>query len=320
MAAQNRDRVVHFYEIVHDQDSHARMPHRDWGELYRPLAQMPLEDRTVISEGETLIGAVEPAQTAPHLMIARLRQDRPQQVDFDDGSFGYLQLAANKGLVDVTTLYFLPFGNVVATMAGGLSAPRARALQRWFNGMGLTGGKVRLRPVVNARSREKLEQAQTVDQVTITLQPEPSDSPSSLRRTANLGEVASRLHEAYPDMDITLTLAVPKKRRGLSALRRSRGQRQLLDATRALARDLDDWLDNSDAVAQGRADAHVLQWNQQIEDEKIDFVSERITAKCVLPSTSTDGHTIDLHVALTQLEQVALDHQRTLRAAVGADL
>ncbi|MDH2389375.1 hypothetical protein QCN29_11335 [Streptomyces sp. HNM0663] len=320
MAARNRDRTVHFYEIADAKEPASRMGYRNWAAELRQLRDLPLTQRTVESAGETLIGAVDPLQPAPHLLVAKVRKDKPQQINFDDGSFSYLQLAANKGLIDVTTVYFLSFGNVVATMGGGISAPRVRAIQRWFNGMHLIGEEIALRPVVDARSRDKLARASAVEKVTIRVLPEPHDSPSALRSSSDIGTALSRMHEEYPDMTITLTLEVPKKPRWYSLRRRARGHRQLLDSTSALAADISDWLDNTDAVDTARAVAHIEEWDQQATDEKIDFVAERITAKCRVPLESTDGHSIDLHVALTELERVALEHERALRAAVGADV
>ncbi|MGW7293156.1 hypothetical protein ACWGIB_12335 [Streptomyces xiamenensis] len=320
MAARNRDRTVHFYQVCDTKDDAPPLPVQDWGVLLRRLRDMPLRDRTVLWNGETLIGAVDPLQPAPHLLLAKVRREAPQQINFDDGSFSHLQLAANQGLVDVTTVHFLSFGNVMATMSGGISAPRVSALQRWFNGMNLMSDEIELRPVVNARSREKLARASAVETLTVRVQPEPYDSPTALSQSSDLGAAIGRLHEEYPDMTITLTLEVPKKRRWYSPVRRSRGQRQLLDSTSAFARDIGDWLDNSDAVDVARATAHIEDWEQQAADEKIDFVAERITTKCQVPLESTDGHSVDLHFALVELARVAHEKERILRVAVGADL
>ncbi|MGD6745423.1 hypothetical protein ACOKM3_26755 [Streptomyces sp. BH106] len=320
MAARNRDRTVHFYEIVDAKAPRARMEHRGWAERLQGIRDLPVADRTVNAGGETLIGAVDPLQPAPHLLLVKVRKDAPQLINFDDGSLSQLQLAANRGLVDVTTLYFLRFGNVIATMSGGISAPRVRALQRWLNGMNLIGEEIQLRPVVDARSRDKLARAVAVDSLTIRVEPEAYDSPSALRSSSDIGSALSQMHASYPDMVITLTLEVPKKRRWSWPRRRSRGQRQLLDSTNALSADIGDWLDNSDAVHTARAAAHVEEWHEQANDEKIDFVAERITAKCRVPLEATDGHAVDLHVALTELARVALEHERTLRAAVSAEV
>ncbi|MFH9420110.1 hypothetical protein [Streptomyces sp. NPDC017529] len=321
MTARNRDRTVHFYQVADAKEPDVPPLNRqDWGVLLGRLRDLPLGERTVGSGGETLIGAVDPNQPAPHLLLAKVRKDHPQQINFDDGSFSQLQLAANQGLVDVTTVYFLSFGNVMATMGGGISAPRVSAIQRWFNSMQFVREEVQLRPVVDGRSREKLARATAVDKLTIRLQPEPHDSPTALRSSADLGDALGNLHEKYPDMAITLTLEVPKKRSRFSLRRRSRGQQRLLDSTTALARDIGDWLDNTDAVHTARAEAHIDDWNQQSTDEKIDFVAERITAKCLVPVEATDGHSVNLHVALTELARVAHEQERVLRAAVGADV
>lgn len=320
MVARNRDRTVQFYVVADANKPDARMPEQPWRSMLRQLRETPLAHRTVESAGETLIGAVDPNQPEPHLLLAKVRRDVPQQINFDDGSFSRLQLAVNQGLVDVTTVYFLRFGNVVATMGGGISAPRVRAIQRWFNGMHLMSEEIELRPVVDARSRDKLARATAVERLVIRVQPEPHDSPTALRSSSDIGEAIDRMHQTYPDMMITLTLEVPKKRRWYSPRRRSQGQRQLLDSTTALSRDISDWLDNTDAVDTARAVAHIDEWDQQATDEKIDFVAERITAKCRVPLESTDGHSVDLHVALTELGRVAQEHERILRVAVGADL
>lgn len=245
MAARNRDRIVHFYEIADgsaDDATPSRLPHRDWGAHIRRLCGGTPQQRTVRSGDDILIGAVDPHQTAPHLLLAKVRQDVPQLIDHVDGTLGRLQLAADKELVDVTTVYFLPFGNVVATMAGGISAPRVQALRRWLDGMRAAAPDVRdiaLRPVVNARSREKLAHAAAIERLAVRISPEPYDSPSSLRASSDLGTALSRLHEDNPDMVITLTLEVPKKSRSLVPRRRARGHQRLLDSTRALANDIE---------------------------------------------------------------------------------
>lgn len=324
MATRNRDRIVHFYEIADaDAADGSRLQHRDWGGRIRSLCTQPPQQRTVHAGDEILIGAVDPHQTAPHLLLAKVRQDVPQLIDHVDGTLGLLQLAADKELVDVTTVYFLPFGNVVATMAGGISAPRAQALKRWLDGMRAAASDVRniqLRPVVNARSREKLAHASAIEKLTVKIAPEPHDSPSALRSSSDLGSALSRLHEDNPDMTITLTLEVAKKSRTLSPRRRARGHSRLLDSTRAFAGDIEDWLDNSDAVDTAAARARMEAWHSEADDEKIDFVSERITAKCVVPFSSSNGHAIDLQVALNKLERVSHENERVLRAAVSADL
>ncbi|MBQ1122214.1 hypothetical protein [Streptomyces sp. B15] len=320
MAVQNRQRTVHFYQFADVREPAVDpLPWQNWERLLRRLRDLPVPDRTVESGGETFIGAVDPQQTAPHLLLAKVRRDHPQQIDFADGSLSKLQLAADKGLVEVTTVLFLPYGNVLATMGGGMSAPRVSAIQRWFGGMALLREQVELRPVVNAQSRDKLAHAQAVDSLEVRVQPEPYDSPSSLRAASNLGSGMNRIREEFPDMTITLKIEVPKRGR-LTPRRRSRGQRHLLDSTAAFARDIGDWLDNTDSVDVAHARAHVEEYGQQSKNEVIDFVSERITAKCQVPLGATDGHHVDIHVALEKLAQASRDRERELRSAVGADI
>lgn len=179
---------------------------------------------------------------------------------------------------------------------------------------------IELRPVVNARSREKLQHAVAIERLSVRIAPEPYDSPTALRASSDLGTALSRLHADNPDMMITLTLEVPKKSRTLSPRRRARGHNRLLDSTRVFANDVEDWLDNSDVVDAAAARARMEAWHSEADDEKIDFVSERITAKCVVPFSSSDGHAIDLQLALNKLERVSHENERALRAAVSADL
>lgn len=315
-----RDRTVQFFEIVQAKTAMPRMSPQDWGGLLRSLRDRPLRDRMVTSGIEPLIGAIDPLQTAPHLILAKVRRDVPHQINFDDGTLSQLQLAANRGLVDVTTLHFLSFGNVVATLGGGISAPRLSAINRWLNGMQLFRDEVELRPVVNERSRDKLDRADAVDRVSVKIQPEAYDSSSALRSSSDLGDAVSRMHEQYPEMTVTLTLEVPKRGGMLSNLRRNRGQHRLLEATRALASDIDDWLSTSDVVESARVEAHIVEFGEVSKEEQIDFVAERITAKCAVPDASTDGHSIDIHIALTRLVEVSRRLERELRAAVGADV
>lgn len=322
MAASSRQRTVHFYELVEAKGAGQRMSQRDWSRILGRLRDAPVHERRVTSGGETLIGGVDQAQTAPHLLLAKLRTDVPRQIDLGDGSISDLRLAHNRGLVDLTVLYFLPFGNVVATMSGGISSPRVRAIERWFNGAHYLHEEIRVRPVVNGRSRDKLKEATAVDKLVLRLEPEPYDSPTALRSSTEISSLANRVREEFPDLTLTLTLEVPKKRSRfpLTPTRRARGQHQLLDATNALASDIGDWLDNTDAVTTAQAVAHIEHWGERAEDEKIDFVAERITAKCQVPMTATNGHALDVHFALEKLGSVSHQYERTLRAAVSADV
>jgi hypothetical protein len=322
VAARDRQRTVHFYELVEAKEGGRRLSQRDWPRILGRLRDTEIHERWVESAGERLIGGVERLESAPHLLIAKLRTDRPRKIDLDSGSISDLRLAHNQGLVDLTVLYFLRFGNVIATMGGGISAPRVRAIERWFNGARCLDEEILVRPVVNGRSREKLQEAGAIDKLVLRVEPEPTDSPTALRSSTGISSLMSRAVEEFPDLAITLTLESAKKRGrfSLPTFRRARGQSQLLNATKALESDIGDWLDNTDALTTAQAIAHIEHWGEQAKNEPIDFVAERITTKCSVPMGATNGHELDVHVALERLAEVAHQYERTLRAAVGANI
>ncbi|MFJ1709526.1 hypothetical protein [Kitasatospora sp. NPDC088346] len=58
---------------------------------------------------------------------------------------------------------------------------------------------------------------------------------------------------------------------------------------------------------------------EKLEAEALDFVSQRITAKCKVPVRRTAGRAVDLDFAIRSVQEAARTHDQALREAVGAD-
>ena len=320
MATQTRRRTVIFYEVVASKDQHPRMEPQDWRTFLDGIAAAEPGRRTVPSGEDQLIGAVDTVSSADHLLLARLTGEVPHQFNHGNGTIEALQLEAGTDVVHVTTICFLPYGNIIGTLQGGFSAPRASAIAKWLNGVGLPCGEVELRPVIHARAREKLERIEAVSEFTVQLEPAPADSVTALRAHSELGDGLRLFGRQHPDTAVTLSLKVPERGGRLSKRRRNRAEDQLRRDVMHFIPDLDEWVDDSGVVRSvtGRV-ASRDPARQQLAYEPLDFLAHRITAQCEVPVRFTDGRSVDLGFAVEAVFGAARTHETALREAVGAD-
>lgn len=320
MAERTRRRTVLFFEIVQAGKPHPRMRGQDWRAFLDGIAATEPQLRTVPSGEEKLIGAVDEGSSADHLLLAKVTGEVPHQFNHGSGTIETLQLAAGTDVVHVTTICFLPYGNIIGTLQGGFSAPRVSAIARWMNGMGLPWGEVELRPLIHARAREKLERIEAVTEFTVQLEPAPVDSTTALRAQSELGNYMRRIGREHPDVAVSLSLKIPERGSRLSRRRRNQAADQLRRDVMHFIPDLDEWVDDSGVVrsATGRVATRDPS-REGLSYEPLDFLAHHITAQCEVPVRFTDGRSVDLGFAVEAVLGAAQENEALLREAVGAD-
>lgn len=320
MTTQTRRRTVLFFEIVRAGNPQPRMGQQEWRGFLDGIGTAEPRRRTVPNNGEQLIGAVDAASTADHLLLARLTGEVPHQFNHGSGTIEALQLEAGKDVVHITTICFLPYGNIIGTLQGGFSAPRASAIANWLNRMGLPCGEVELRPVIHAQARKKLDRIEAISEFTVKLEPAPADSITALRGDSELGDALRRFGREHPDVAVTLSLKVAERGSRLSRRRRNQAEDQLRRDVMHFLPDLDQWVDDSGVVRSvaGRVGTRDPS-RQQLTYDALDFLAHRITAQCEVPIRFTDGRSVDLAFAIEAVLGAARTHETELREAVGAD-
>ncbi|MEV6482826.1 hypothetical protein [Streptomyces sp. NPDC051576] len=316
MAGTMRKRTVFFFEIVEAKNHQPRMEPQDWRGFLDRISAAPPDERSVQSGEDRLIGAVDAATSEDHLLLAKITGEVPHQLDHSNGTIEALRLAAGTDVVHVTTLCFMPYGNIIGTLHGGFSAPRVSAITKWLNGVGLPWGEVVLKPVIHARAREKLNRIEAVSELTVQLEGAPADSVGALNAQSELGHSLRSFGQRHPDTAITLSLRVPRRGGRLSLVRRNRAATQLRSDVLQFIPDLDEWMDESGVVRSVNGQVAIRDPHRQsLEYEPLDFLEHRITAQCDVPVAFTDGRSVDLQFAVNAVFGAARTHAQELQEA-----
>lgn len=320
VAATVRKRTVFFFEIVEARKDRPRLAPQDWRGFLDGVASAEPFERTVRSGEERLIGAVDPGTAADHLLLAKITGEVPHQFNHSSGTIEALRLAAGTDVVHVTTICFLPYGNVIGTLHGGLSAPRVSAITKWLNGVGLPCGEVELRPVIQARAMELLNRVEAVTELTVELEPAPADSITALRAQSELGSALRLIGRQHPDTQVSLSLKVQRRGGRTSRRRRNQAAVQLRSDVLRFLPDLNEWVDDSGVVRSVSGQVAVRDpQRQELLVQPLDFLAHRIAAQVDVPVALTDGRSVDLQFAVQAVFRAAREHEEQLREAVGAD-
>ncbi|GAB2894657.1 hypothetical protein [Streptomyces mayteni] len=319
--AATRKRTAYFFEIVRSHGEHPRMTPQDWSAFLAEVKAKPPVERTIVSGDDRLIGAVDEGTSADHLLLAKITGEVPHQFNHGSGTIEALRLATGTDVVHVTTICFLPYGNVIGTLSGGLSAPRVSAITKWLNGVQLPCGEVELRPVIHADARKVLDQMEAVTELTVELEPAAPDSATALRETSDFGRMMREIGRQHPGTEVSLTLRVAQRgAKKLDPRRRNQAAAGLRRDVLSFMPDLDEWVDEEGVVRSVSGRVSVRDpYRQTLVTQPLDFISERITAQVDVPVAYTDGRSVDLRFAVEAVLKAAQDHDGRLREAVGAD-
>lgn len=309
MAPQTtRERTIAFYEIVRSASGeHERVPPLPIAEALGDLSRAPLERRR--HDGDrTIVGTVKALDDEDHLLLHRVR-DRGEwlsRMNLATGEWQELESAAEEGYLDTSALFFVPYGNVVALMLGSTSAPTHKSLEGWLNHLRLFGDDASLvvRPLLTHAEIERLQRADGASRIEIRVG--SSKRGALAEKEGRLARFLTRAYDDYGDVDVTVTIAIP---RGGA---REQDRRRLLEDLQ----DIEDVVPGSE-----RAKARLVFSSPGSEDHTrlTELVEHHITAKRKVPAVDEEGNSIRLEAALRVMQTVAAEHDEELRLASEAD-
>ncbi|MFE3835468.1 hypothetical protein ACFXOW_23795 [Bacillus subtilis] len=315
--SNSRKKTVAFYEIVRSKEAgDIRIPYQiDWPAVLKNLEDIDPTERRYRNGDDVFYAEPIMAEEGHHLALARLRDGELHEIDWAKG-IGRLNLANNKSVADTSIFCFLPFGNIIGVLQGSVSAPRPTAFQRWLNGNNQTGisEELAVMPLIGKNAWEKLKKAEAVNLFEMRLRPGPLILPGE---TEGLASFSREAHKANPDALVTLTIKIPRGRGYRDSLR-SRAERRLRNDVEGFLSQHGGLIGPDGSV--DRAIAHVILSSSdgELEEDKINFVSNHITAKKNVTLRRSRGNAPWYEAAVRAVLQASADREQALRDAVSA--
>lgn len=306
----SRIRTVSFWEIVRAKDDHnPRMEQVPWQHALEDLSSKPWGQRLFITpDGDQFIGEAKFYSDALHLLVGRIGSGDLHAVDFDHGHIEDLRLDGNKGFIDLTTICFLDYGNIIGIMGGSQAAPRSSAIEYWMNASGMLTEEITLWPVISQDVWTKLQQASAVHNFEFTFRPNPAFVPP--HNTSLFG--FKQTSERYSDHRITLKFEVPKRGPATS---RARGQRRLQEDAMQFMRDIG-YMIGPHGLERARAQVTSPTGDGFTKDEALDFLKHQVTAKKRVEMRSGEDRRPRYTAAVDAIQEAAREHVNDLKAAV----
>ncbi|MCS0639392.1 hypothetical protein NX801_27905 [Streptomyces sp. LP05-1] len=272
-----------------------------------------MRQRQYNSGDDIYVGDPISVQGRQHLVLARLRDGDIQQIDWERNNISDLQLDGNRSVVDTTIICFLSFGNVIGVIQGSASAPRPTALQRWLNSMNLVQEDLAVMPLVGKKAWDKLSSAEAVNLFEMRLRPGQMVFPSD---ADGLGGFSRQAHKQNPDALITLTMKIPKRRGFGRDSARSRGERRLREDVQSFISGFGSLVGPDGAVDRAIAHVTLSASDGSLVEDKINFVSDHITAQKPVFLRRSEGQAPWYEAAVHAVLDVAAAHDAELRDAV----
>ncbi|CAM5741526.1 hypothetical protein SAFG77S_01862 [Streptomyces afghaniensis] len=300
-----KERTVGFYEVVVSKHGEARrIPDQmDWEGALADLARAPVAARTLQGDS-VLVGTVATYGAQDHLLLHRVKDPGEwlSVVNWDTGDLRQLEQSAHEGYVDTSVMCFLPFGNIVGIMQGGVSAPSHRALASWLSGIGIfPNTQFEVRPVVAHAEVEQLKTASGASRVEVKIM---ANKMGSLReRQGGLARSLRAAGEAYGEISVTMILSIPKKKK-------------LKDHRELLLADLAEISDVVTGAERARARLVYTDPGGPEHTRLVELVEHNITAKKRVPATDSDGNSIRIVSAVDAILAAAVENEDALRLAV----
>ncbi|MEJ5913739.1 hypothetical protein [Pseudokineococcus sp. 1T1Z-3] len=311
MAAQTmRERTIQFFEIVQSKEGEQlRIPPLAMSQALSDLSRAKVERRRFDSD-RTYIGTIQSTdEDLDHLLLHKVRDqsDWLSQINLTTGEWEELESAAGRGYLDTSAITFLPYGNVVAIMQGSTSAPTHKSLEGWLNHLYLFGDvPLVVRPLLTAAEVERLRTADGANKVEIRVG--YSQRGALAERRGRLAQILTQAYEDYGDVNLTLTIGIPR-----------RGRKGRMEDQRRLLEDVQDLSEVVPVSEKAKADLVFAEVGSEEQTRLTELVEHHITAKRRVPAVDENGNSIRLTAALRVMVGVAAEHEDQLRLASNAD-
>lgn len=299
-----KERTVGFYEIVSVGDGQAKRMSEpmDWDGMLSDLAQVEVSGRTVDADAR-LVGTLVTHDMQDHLLLHRVKGagEWLSVLNYRTGALRELEESAQEGYLDTSVICFLPFGNVVGIMQGGISAPSHKALETWLNGIGMFRDTLEVRPVVTHAEVEKLKSAAGASRVEVKVMANNMSALSG--RTGGLARTLRVAGESYGEISVTMIISVPRKK-------------ELAKHREHLLADLAEISDVVTGAERARARLVFSDPGGPEQTQLVELVEHSITAKRRVPATDAEGRSIRIVSAVDAILGAAAEHEETLQGAV----
>ncbi|MEU9255477.1 hypothetical protein AB0D66_26980 [Streptomyces sp. NPDC048270] len=303
-----KERTVGFYEVVIVKEGEAqRIPRpMDWDGALADLALAPVAGRTY--EGDSrIVGTTFPYNMEDHLLLHRVKDagEWLSVINFDTGDLRELEQSAHEGYLDTSVVCFLPFGNVVGIMQGGVSAPSHKTLEAWLNGTQMfPDHQFQLRPVVAHSEIKKLKTAVGASRVEVKVM---GNKMGALHegQSGGLAQLLRVAGKTYGEISVTMVISVPRGK-------------ELKEHRELLLADLAEISDVVTGAERARARLVYSDPGGPEQTRLVELVEHSITAKKRVPATDAEGNSIRIVSAVDAILAAAAEHQDALRLAVDA--
>lgn len=280
------------------------LPACDWQTWLEAIRKRPLEERTHDSGDRRLIGEILTVDTdlALKLMEPRSEDSWLELLSLDRAGGATTQAfdSARLGeLVETSVVAFLPDKNRFGIIRGSTSAPTFAAVAEWVDHMTVDGKHlvsdghvVRAQAVVARKQAAKLKHADGAGMTSVRV---ATSQASAVEEVGSLlaGTLRS-LHDTYGDIVVTVTMKIPRGKDNDEARSKLKAE---TDRLRSLG----------DRVQSLKASLVTYDANAQAHLEEVDFVTQRITTKTVVPVKGENGEPIKNESAVRAILRAAND-------------
>ncbi|MFF0837650.1 MULTISPECIES: hypothetical protein [unclassified Streptomyces] len=277
----------------------------DWDGMMSDLSRAPVAARSFEADSQ-LVGTIVTYGEQEHLLLHRVKDagEWLSVMNFDTGALRELEQSAQEGYLDTSVVCFLPFGNVVGIMQGGVSAPSHKALEAWLNGIQMfPGSQLQIRPVVTHAEVEKLKTASGASRVEVKIMANKMGALAD--RSGGLARTLRVAGQAYGEISVTMIISVPKKK-------------ELKEHREHLLADLAAISDVVTGAERARARLVFSEPGGPEQSRMVELVEHSITAKKRVPATDDEGRSIRIVSAVDAILSAAAEHEDVLRLAVDA--
>jgi hypothetical protein len=284
---QEAMRTVSFFRLVIEIEKSrdiVRLPNTNWQAFLATLAGMKLIERTHEGPIRRLIGET---LTVDDIYALKLMEPRDEnswlEILRKESSAEPVGSDSLGELVETTIVAFLYDSSIVGIIRGSTSSPTHTALAEWLDNIRINGnpifvtpgGRLRAEPALAKSQRRKLSSADGVSMTSVRI----STTMEEQARKAGseiIADTLQRLKHQYGDVTVTVTLRVPRGKRYDEARRTLKEE----------AKRLQDVSGSAESVS-----ATLVTYDEEsrAHQEIVDFITQRITTKRVVPLTGDDG-------------------------------
>lgn len=304
-----KDKTIAFYHVCESNPDGriALRSHAPWQDILANWEELDHDDRAFSHLGLNYLATVQLHGGQRHLLLHRLKSDDEwlARIDWKSSEFIEIENLEEQGYVESSVVSFASFGNVLALMEGGISAPGRPAVEAWLRHIKPLTVDVAVDPLVAPGNQDAVTGAAALQSVEIKL-----GRVSSEQLKGRSGGLATLLKEgaSYGGGAYTVTLRVQGPRGSSKALDRQ--------AKESLLHDFEQVQDLLSLSDRARVGALFENGDKFTPQRIVDLVDHHITAKVRVETRDEAGQVIRLLGAMDAIANAIEDYNLELHACV----